>query len=523
MTGLATALRLSARLNYQGLIAGALALTVVMFAGTIGIDSLYPTAAERLTYSATAETLTSQHALQGPPTALDTTGGIAVFEVGWYLTIAVALLNIVLVVRNTRAQEASGRLELLRAGRFGAHANSIAVFSLAVVVDVVLGAGLALAMILTGAGIGAIAFGGSVAAIGVAFAGIAILAAQLTAHARGAYGVACAMLGLAYIGRALGDTVDSDTLRYLSPLGLAQAAHPFGDFHWWPLAACGGGASVAAAIAIWLEHMRDYDAGLLQPATGSPTAGRFTRTVPGLVTRTQKAGVIACAGALFGIGAGFGAAAVDAGQVAKNSAGTSNILAGFNTDVVDGFLAMAVLLLGIAAAGAVIAYVLALRAEETSGRADLLLSGTLSKTRFALTHLGVTAVAATLLLCAAGLGLGAIHAVRSEDSAQVLRLVVASLGQLPGLVFFAGLTIALIGLVPRLAWLPWVVLAASAVVSILGPSMDLPTRAMNVSVFHHVPRLPGGAVDIFPPAMLAVLGAIAAGVGVAAFTRRDLE
>lgn len=523
MTGFGTALRLGLRLNRRGLSAAVLAVIACMYAGARGIGALYPSAAERDIYASIAGDLLSQKALQGPAVGLTATGGIAVFEVGWYLTIAVALLNIVVVIRNTRAQEAAGRLELLRAGRFGGHANAAAVLLLAAGADLVIGLGVALALLAVGAGgLGALAFGAATTAIGIVFAALALLAAQLTEHARGAYGIACGALGLAYVLRALGDATDTDALRLLSPLGAAQAIHPFGQTRWWPLLLSLGVAVAATAIAVALERARDYDAGLWRPSTGAATAGRFTRTVTGVVTRNARAGAGMWAGALFGLGIGFGAAAADVGRIADGTQGMLNLLAGFNVNVVDGFLAMSVLLLALAAVGAVIAQTTQLRTEELTGRADLLLSGTVTRWRLAATHVLVSLALGIALLAVLGTGIGLGHALQTRDGAVMPRLLGAALAQAPAAILFLGLTMAVLGLAPRVSWLPWVVLAGSAIVSILGPSMQLSAAAMNSSVFHHVPHLPGIAVDPMPPLVLTVLGAGLAALGVAGFARRDL-
>ncbi|MFF2083829.1 ABC transporter permease [Nocardia sp. NPDC058176] len=524
MTGLGTALRLGLRLNYRGLSAAVLAVIVCMYAGVREIGALYPSAMERGTYASIAVDLLSQKALQGPAVGLTSAGGIAVFEVGWYLTIAVALINIVVVLRNTRAQEAAGRLELLRAGRFGVHANSVAVFLLAFGADIVIGLGVAAAFTVAGAGgIGAVAFGAATTAVGTVFAALALVAAQLTEHAKGAYGIACGALGLAYLLRAMGDVTDTDFLRMVSPLGIVQAIHPFGRTQWWPLVLCAGVAVLAVAAAVALERARDYDAGLWRPATGSATASRFTRTIPGLVSRSARAGAAMWAVALLALGAGFGVATGDVGQVAAGTQGMLDLLAGFNVNVVDGFLAMSVLLLALAVVGGVIAQVLQLRAEELSGRADLILSGTVPKWRLAATHLGVGLALGVGLLLVVGAGIGAGHGIRSGDGAEMLRLLGAALAQLPAVVFFLGLTAAVIGLAPRLVWLPWVVLAVSAVVSILGPSMRVSRTTANLSVFEHLPRLPGVDVAVLPPLVLLCGGSLLAVVGIVGFARRDLS
>ncbi|MEV6278242.1 hypothetical protein [Nocardia sp. NPDC051832] len=517
------ALRLSISTNWRGLAAAVLGVTACLYLGTLGVDGLYPAGLERMTYASIAGQLTAQAALQGPPDALTTLGGIAVFELGWYLTLAVALVNIVVVIRNTRAQEAFGRLELLRAGRFGVHANSVAVLLMAAGTNAVLGAGAAAALALAGTGAGgALVFGIAMGCTGMVFAAIAVLAAQITAQPRGAYGIACAVFGAAYLLRAMGDSADSTALRLASPLGWAQQMHPFGSVQWWPVGLCAAGVAVLTGLALRLESVRDHGAGLAAPRPGAATAGAFTKTPLGLTVRIHRGALAGWAGALLILGAGFGAAGADVTQISAGTQGMLKLLAGFNVNVVDGFLAMVTLLFAMAAAGAGISTVLRIRQEELAGRADLLLAGRLPRWRLAVTHI-VTAIAASVVLLGLiGFAIGLVHGVRTGDLAQAGRVGVAALAQLPAILFLLGAAVLAIGLRPALTWLVWVVLAESAVVSILGPSMRLPTPIMNLSLFHHVPHLPGVAVNPVPLTVLTLAGIAATGVGVLAFTRRDL-
>lgn len=523
VVNLAVALRLSYRMNRRGLFAAVLAVLACMFFGTLGLDGLYPTAAQRSMYAAVAGDLTAQIALQGPPDALTELGGIAAYEVGWYLAIAVGLINIVVVIRNTRAQEAFGRLELLRAGRFGVHANSMAVLILALGADLLIALGVVPAMIAAGADAqGALAFGAALGGVGAVFAAFALLAAQVTEQPRGAYGIACAALGVAYLLRALGDVSGNPFLRMAAPLGWVQQMHPFGATRWWPLAVCAVAVVLLAGLALRVEALRDHGAGLAPTRPGAATAGAVTRTPLGVALRIHRAGLYGWAAVLLGLGVGFGSAGVDLTGLAAGTQGMLNLLAGFNVNVVDGFLAMVTMLVAIATTGAAIATVLRIRTEELAGRADLLLAGRLPRWRFAATHLGTAVGASVLLLALSGFGIGAVHGARSGDLGQIPRVTVAALAQLPAVLLCIGLTILCIGLRPAACWLVWVLLAESAIVTILGPTMRLPAAVMNLSLFHHVPHLPGVAVNPLPSAVLCVGAIVATALGIAGFMRRDL-
>ena len=69
--------------------------------------------------AALLETNGASIALQGPPDALDTFGGRYAFEIGAFSLAIIALMNILLIGRHTRAEEESGRAELVRAASVG--------------------------------------------------------------------------------------------------------------------------------------------------------------------------------------------------------------------------------------------------------------------------------------------------------------------------------------------------------------------------------------------------------------------
>ena len=66
------------------------------------------------------------------------------------------------------------------------------------------------------------------------FAATAAVAAQVAESARGANGLAVAVLGGAFALRAIGDA-GPHWLSWLSPLGWGQACAPFAGERWWLL------------------------------------------------------------------------------------------------------------------------------------------------------------------------------------------------------------------------------------------------------------------------------------------------
>ena len=194
------------------------------------------------------------------PTSL---GAVSMFKLGALGAALVALVAIFTVVRHTRAEEESGRLEMIGATVVGRYAALTAALLLAVGTTLVLALLTALSLVGTGLpASGALAFGLSWAGAGIAFAAVGAVTAQVTESARTANGLGAAVLAAAYLLRAVGDATGVDTstwLSWLSPIGWAQQVRPFAGDRWWVLS--------------YLRGVR-----------GAGVAGRRTRWWPGVIT-----------------------------------------------------------------------------------------------------------------------------------------------------------------------------------------------------------------------------------------------
>jgi ABC-2 type transport system permease protein len=239
-----------------------LAVFVVMAASSAAATiPLYPTLASRVQAADTLNQTQSLVALYGRIYDPTSVGALAIVKLGGLGAVFVAMVAIVIVVRHTRAEEETGRLELLGATVVGRLAPLTAALL------VVVGANLALAVLtsfgLVFAGLpadGSFAFGFAWAGVGIAFAAIAGVTAQLTSGARTATGLATAVLGFVYVLRAIGDTADETGprwLTWLSPIGWGQQFRPYAGNRWWVLLITVAFAVLVAAAAYALAVRRD--------------------------------------------------------------------------------------------------------------------------------------------------------------------------------------------------------------------------------------------------------------------------
>ncbi|HLR96735.1 MAG TPA: hypothetical protein VK053_19585 [Jiangellaceae bacterium] len=522
LTGTGTMAWLVLRRKRISLTAWVVILVGLMGAGISGMESLYPTQSDREAYAATTQASAAPQALNGPATAVDTAGGMVVFELGWYLAIAVAVLNISLVASTVRGDEEAGRTELLRAGILGRHAPLTATLLVAGTVDVVIGAGVTAVMAVSGLPVtGALAYGLALAAIGIAFAGVTAVAAQVTEHTRGVVGLAAAALGVAYVLRAVGD-VGSGTVSWLSPLGWVQAIEPFGSNRWWPGAMAVGVAVLLTGLAMVLAGRRDVGAGLVPPRPGPAKASAALAGPGGLSWRLSRWGLLGWVLAMLAAGIAFGSVADDMTDVVAGSDALVDFIGGSGESLVDAYFVLVALLLGLAITGFVISGVLRLRTEETAGRAEPILATVVSRWRWAGTHLAVVAAGSVAVAVAGGLGMALGHGLRTGEFGPTGELIGASAGHLPAAWVIGGVTGLAVGVVPRVSALAWALLGGAVIVSLLGQPLQLPSWTLDLSPLEHSPELPGGSVDAGTIAILVALGVATLAVGLVGLRRRDI-
>lgn len=513
-------LRLALKRDRVMLPAWVLALSAGVAVTASSYSTLYATEASRREVVVTLGTTPATLALYGRIYS-DSVAGLIAWRLGGILLALVGLMGILLVVRHTRADEETGRAELLGAGVVGRHAPLAAALIVAGAASAAVGILATLTLLAAGLPTaGSIALGLAIAAAGCVFATTAAVAAQVAETSRAANGIAIATLAAAFATRAIGDA-GPHWLSWLSPLGWSQQVRAFGGDRWWvylPLAAL---IAALAATAVRLTARRDLGAGLLPPRVG-PERGAL-KTPLALAWRLQRGALAGWAAGFVIVGAASGSIAQDIGNVIGNSPSVRDALQklGGQQSLVDAYLTATLQLMALAAAAFAVQSMLRLRGEETGGRAEPLLATAVSRTSWALSHAAIALAGAAVLLAAAGLAAGTAHALQTGDAAELPRVLAAALAQVPAAWVLAGIALALFGLAPRAAAAGWGVLAACLALGQLGPVVGLPKWAVGLSPFAHSPRLPGGAVDTAPLWLIAVAAAFAT-AGLTGLKRRDV-
>ncbi len=497
---------------------------MVAFSVTATKD-LYPTEQSLVAAADLINATAALIALYGKIYAATSLGAVSLIKMTAFGAALVAILFVFITVRHSRAEEETGRLELVAAGAVGRAAPLTAA--------VVLGVGASLALgVVTTAGLaavglpmsGCISFGLGWAMTGMVFTAIAAVAAQITTSARAAISLGLITVGVAYALRAVGDLAAADpgVLSWLSPIGWSQQIRPFAGDRWW-VAAIPLAATVAlVAVAFLLRSRRDLGSGFLPDRLG-PAIGRIDG-VPALAWRLQR-GMFTTwlvAAAVMGL---------VLGSVAHNVSGFFDspqmkqylVLLGGEQGLTDAFLAAEVGLLGAIVAGYAIAATLRMRSEESAGHAELLLSTATTRITWAASHLVLALLGSAAVLLAAGSAIGLAHGLAVGDPVgQSVRIAAAAAAQIPAVWVMAALAFLLFGWVPLAAPAIWALYVGFIVLGEFGQLWQLPQWVLDVSPFAHSPTLPGGAVEAGQLALLIGAAVVIVVAGAIGWRRRDL-
>ena len=523
LTGTIALLGLILRRNRIWILIWVASIALLVFMTAVGVAGLFPTQASIDEAAAATQNNAAAIAFNGPAQGLDTLGGEVAFQVDAMGLVIVSLMSLFTVGRLTRGEEEAGRLELVRSLPVGVHAPTVAALITVAAMNVVVGALTFLALVAAGLPTtGSLVVGGSYAAVGIFFAGVALVAAQVTENTRTVYGSGVAVVGLAYLVRAVGDVGDG-TLSWLSPIGLAQKARPYADERWWPLLPLLAAAVALIAVASRLAAKRDHGAGLVSPRPGPATAAPSLGHPFGLAIRLQRGTLLGWGAAVLVVGIAYGWIAPTIDSFVANNPTMAKFMASAGAgSLTDTYFATAFRIMALIASGFAIQSALRLRGEESALRAEPLLAAPVSRWRWAASHLVIALAGSLALLAVAGLATGLSYAIAGGPWSSVPRLLAAALVYAPAMWLLTALAVIIFGLAPRWVDAIWAILAGCFIVALLGVVLGLPDWVQQLSPFDHIPALPAARLDVLPLALLTLLAAVIVLGGLVGLRRRDI-
>ncbi|AXI07804.1 ABC transporter permease [Oceanobacillus zhaokaii] len=456
-----------------------------------------------------------------------TIGSLFAQEMLLFTAIAVAIMNILLVGRSTRADEEDGRVELIRSLPVGrlAYLNGAIIFIVLtnVLLAVLIAAGISLLGIEGMDTEGAFLYGTILGASGLIFAGITALFAQLAETSRGASMLSFAVLIAAYLARAIGD-VSSEALSLISPLGWTVRTGVFVENNWWPVYITVAIAFIIGISAYYLNSIRDIESGFIPERKGSIHASGFLQTTIGLAFRLQRTNIISWAIGLFLLGASFGAILGDF----ETYFADLEIIQAFlsdNTDqsMTEQFIVLLMAIMALISTVPVVMTVLKLKSEENKNLTENYFSRSVSRTSLLGSYITLSIVVSFIMQAAVALGLWSAGVLVMDEPLALGTALGAAFIYLPAMWAMMGLAVFLIGISPKATGLAWLYMIYGFIVIYLGGILEFPDWMNNLSAFHHIPQVPVEDMDYLRTSIMVMISAILLVLGSLSYRRRDIQ
>ncbi|MGX2945267.1 ABC transporter permease [Enterococcus alishanensis] len=509
-----------------------LVILVGMFAAMAGqFNNLFGTTAEITTIMTTLKT-PALVSLFGEVTATKpyTTADVFSSEMVIFMGMFMIFMNISLAVRNTRSQEDSGLLEMIRSRKVGRVAPIYATLIEILIINSLMGGLFILSLAvgkLNGATIaGDVLMGVSFAVVGILFGCISIFLAQLTSSSRGAYFFSYGLFGIFYLLRMLTD-MTNPKYTWLSPVGWIQKTEIYTNNNWLPIFVMVFSSFICLFAGIKIASRRDIGSGIFTPHSGRSQASWFLNSPLRLLLKIERNSMLGwMLGGLI-LGAAYGSVFNSIGDIIGTNPTYKKILGvsainDANRDLLLNYLNMLALFFVAIAAISGLIVIFRLNSDEKKGYLEILHSKAISKTKLANSYflIGIGLSSCVFILTLSGaFFIG--NATISEPLAlkyfwQML------IGYLPTVLFFIGIGIFFCGVAPKLSLIAWLYLLAGLLVKMFGPLLNLSEKFENFSPLGWMGKIPVEEVNY--PLAVGLLAAflVMITLSLIAYNKRDV-
>lgn len=525
-TVVGTRLLLRASLRHEGLsfASWVVIATALSVSSVIVYPLLFPDLQDRQAFAATVSANPALGLIFGPAYDLSTVDGFNAWRslaLGGFIT---ALGAIFIVVKASRGQEDSGQAELLASGVLGRQSRLFTALAMAFVSSLAVGVVAGVVTSLCGGGWGpSLLLGAGFTATGWMFAAVAALTAQIGADARTANSIAVATLGVLFVLRGFLYSVEAPAwTTWINPLGWIQETHPATGNHWWPLLLAAAFAVVVAAVAFALQSSRDFGQGLVASRPG-PARGT-ARTALALAARLNQAPIIYWSCAFVGLGVIFGYFTGSINDLFAANPSMAQVFASGATspdDLVSVFLTTILSMIGIIASISGVQTVNRLRSEELDDRTEPVLATAVTRSRYLSSSVVVAFIASAVFVLLAGIVIG-IFAAAADIGVNFGDAFLQAVATVPAVWTVIAVAVTVIGARPRVQLASWSGVLASFVLTLLGPSFKLPSWALGISPFYHVPSVAAGTQNWWGLLWTSLFTLAFLAIGFAGFGRRDI-
>lgn len=467
-------------------------------------------------------------ALYGMPFDLTTAAGFAVWRIGVFVALFVALWAVLVTTRIVRGEEETGRWDLLLAGPLSAGALLATHLAVLGAAALLMGVVVALTFVVEGQPVGGSAlFGAGIGLVALIFVGVGAVTSQLFGQRRRAAGIGSLVIGVMFLTRMLADGSSSlGWLRWSSAFGWVEELQAFAGNRTVALIPLVVTPVVLFVAAFVLADRRDLDEGVFRDRGSARPRVRLLHSPLGFAWRQRIGGAWGWIGglAVFGIVIGAITSAFTTfiqGDPEMTEYLSSVGYAGIGSTA--GFVATVDALAAVAFALYVVSGLHLTWEDEQRDRLDLVYAAPVRRSRWFGSQVTTTAVLALATVVATGLGTW-IGVALTDADLSFADAMAAALNTIPLVVLFLGIVVLLHGTLPQLGVpVGGGIVVASFLVSLIGPVVHLPDWVLSLSPPTHVALVPAEPVAWTASIVMTVIGLACALAGFVAYRRRDLR
>lgn len=454
-------------------------------------------------------------------------GGLTAWRTSVAGPLIMGLISIFLMIRHTRSEERKGRMELLDSTVVGRQAMLTSAFITTFGTNIIIAIIISLGLIGLGLPVASsIVLSLTIAAFGCLFAAITGVCVQLTESSGDARYLTIGLLVGFYVLRILGwDNGGNSEISWLSPLGWVHYIRPFAGDELWVFGIFLIFILGLTITAYWLSSVRDVGAGIIGQRPGPARASKNFKSSFALAWRLHRGLLLfwILISALIGIMLGFTAQTVT--DIISTNPQFMNVIMQLGGDAgpADSYFTIVLAFLGEIFAVYAILATLKLRSEESKKHLELVLSNSVSRSGWALGNLFFAILGPAVVMIIFALSSGLVYGLNTDNLSHDLpRILNAAIVYLPAVWAFTGISMAIFGLIPRLASLSWVALGLVVIIELLGEFFDISPWILNISPFTHVPKLFAGDTVGWPLGLVFVVAVVLVFIGIVGFKRRDI-
>lgn len=461
-----------------------------------------------------------------PETQTYTTFDTGVGEMLVFSVIMLFIMNIQLIIKNTRGEEDKGTVELIRGLAVGRVAQISAVLIEAVLVNGLIALAGLTYLNLHGATINAVAlFVGLLFAGGLLSVALSLFVAQIAGSARLATGITYFIFAAMYLVRMITDVINPD-YTWWSPFGWIEKGAIGHGNDWLPFGILLTTGLIIIAGSVQLAINRDLGTGLINIDHGRRTAPVTLRGWLSLQWYLERTAVITWMFGLFILGASYGSIFNEVKQLVTQNDTLrqllgSDIIHTLGQKLVLTFLQTVSIMPFSISIVAGLSLIFRAQTDIARGVIDLVIATPLSRTRMFIGYIGGGISLATLGWVTAVYSLYLAQAAVTQTPIAIAKFNELAVNQWPGILLFIGLATFLLGWSPRWRYVTYVILGINFYMMYLGKLLKVPTNVIEMMPSAWIAKVPVQTIAWQPWWLTLLVAIILILAGFMGYRRRD--